>query len=39
MATMAPDRWIDVRKPEDITPSFEAATTKRVDALTVGNDW
>ena len=28
----------DVRKPEDITPSFEAAATKRVDALTVGND-
>jgi len=28
----------DVRKPEDIAPSFEAMTAKRVDALAVGND-
>ena len=28
----------DVRKPEDIAPSFDAAIGKRIDALTVGND-
>ncbi len=28
----------DVRKPEDIAPSFDAAVAKRIDALTVGND-
>ena len=28
----------DVRKPEDIAPSFDAMVAKRVDALTVGND-
>jgi putative ABC transport system substrate-binding protein len=28
----------DVRKPEDIPPSFQAAAAKRVDAFTVGND-
>src|SRR5262245_14599798 len=28
----------DVRKPEDIPPSFEAALARKVDALTVGND-
>jgi putative ABC transport system substrate-binding protein len=28
----------DVRKPEDIAPSFEVAITKGVNALTVGND-
>jgi putative ABC transport system substrate-binding protein len=28
----------DVRKPEDIAPSFDAAVAKRVDAFTVGND-
>ena len=28
----------DVRKPEDIAPSFDAATAKRVDGFAVGND-
>jgi putative tryptophan/tyrosine transport system substrate-binding protein len=28
----------DVRKPEDIAPSFDAAVAKRVDAFAVGND-
>ena len=28
----------DVRKPEDISPSFDAAVAKGVDAFTVGND-
>ncbi len=28
----------DVRKPEDIAPSFDAMIAKRIDALTVGND-
>ena len=28
----------DVRKPEDIAPSFDAAIAKGVDALAVGND-
>jgi putative ABC transport system substrate-binding protein len=28
----------DVRKPEDIAPSFQAAIAKGVNALTVGND-
>jgi putative ABC transport system substrate-binding protein len=28
----------DVRKPEDIAQSFDAATAKRIDALAVGND-
>jgi putative ABC transport system substrate-binding protein len=28
----------DVRKPEDIPPSFAAAAAKRIDAFTVGND-
>jgi putative ABC transport system substrate-binding protein len=28
----------DVRKPEDIGPSFEAAVVKKVDALTTAND-
>ena len=28
----------DVRKPEDIAPSFYAATAKRVDGFAVGND-
>ena len=28
----------DVRKPEDILPSFDAMVAKRIDALTVGND-
>jgi putative ABC transport system substrate-binding protein len=28
----------DVRKPEDIAPSIEAAIAKKVDALAVGND-
>jgi len=28
----------DVRKPEDVPPSFDAAVAKRVDAFAVGND-
>ena len=28
----------DVRKPEDIAPSFDAAVAKTIDAFTVGND-
>jgi putative ABC transport system substrate-binding protein len=28
----------DVRKPEDIGPSFDAAINKRIDAFAVGND-
>jgi putative ABC transport system substrate-binding protein len=28
----------DVRKPEDIAPSFEAAVAKRIDAFAVAND-
>ena len=28
----------DVRKPEDVPPSFDAAVAKRIDAFAVGND-
>jgi putative ABC transport system substrate-binding protein len=38
MLNLPPPLMFDVRKPEDVPPSFEVAVAKRVEAFTVGND-